>query len=236
MGKRGLYEWWHFDAHLDSGHTIVVFFHASNTNPGRKGKTGIEVVLLRPDGHGVQKSFPHPTSSFSAARDKAEVTIGGNTLRVEHKPGELPGYEIVVEEPDLACRLTYRAQVNGWKPGTGLSHFGDLGYFGWVIPFARAAVEGTIRDGAQTHRVTGIGYHDHNWLDFPFQSVIDYWMWGRIYSENFTASYAYIQCNQKVGRHTVEVLMLADGEEVILSTGQFDFRGGSQTDVRARLR
>lgn len=206
--------------------------HQSGTE-GEDGHRGGAAQAGRPRGPEI---LPHPTSSFSAARDKAEVTIGGNTLRVEHKPGELPGYEIVVEEPDLACRLTYRAQVNGWKPGTGLSHFGDLGSFGWVIPFARAAVEGTIRDGAQTHRVTGIGYHDHNWLDFPFQSVIDYWMWGRIYSENFTASYAYIQCNQKVGRHTVEVLMLADGEEVILSTGQFDFRGGSQTDVRARLR
>lgn len=224
MGKRGLYEWWYFDAHLDSGHTIVVFFHASNPNPGRRGKTGIEVVLLRPDGKRVQKFFPYSRSRFSAARDKPEVTIGGNTLRVEQQAGELPVYDIVVEEEDLACRLTYRAQVNGWKPGTGLSQFADLGYFGWVIPFARASVEGTIRDGAETHRVSGIGYHDHNWLNFPFQTVIDYWMWGRIYSENFTASYAYIQCNKKVGHHTVQVLMLAHGEEVILSTGEFDFR------------
>jgi hypothetical protein len=223
MDKRGMFEWWYFDAHLDSGHTIVVFFHASNPNPGLEGKTGIEIVLLRPDGKRVQKFIPYSRSKFSAARDIPEVTIGGNTLRVEQRDGELPMYEINIKEQELGCHLRYSAEVNGWKPGTGLSHFGDLGYFGWVIPFARASVEGTITDGNQTFPVRGIGYHDHNWLNFPFQSIIHYWMWGRIYSEHFTVTYAYIQCNEKVNNHTVKVLMLADGKEVILSTGEFDF-------------
>jgi hypothetical protein len=223
MDKRGMYEWWYFDAHLDSGHTIVVFFHASNPNPGLEGKTGIEILLLRPDGVRVQKFIPYGRSKFSAARDKPEVTIGGNTLRVEQREGELPIYEINVEEQGLGCHLRYRAEVNGWKPGSGLSQFGDLGTFGWVIPFARASVEGTISDGDRTIQVRGIGYHDHNWLNFPFQSIIQYWMWGRIYSENFTAVYAFIQCNEKVDNHTVKVLMLAEGKEVVLSTGEFDF-------------
>ena len=223
MGKRGMYEWWYFDAHLDSGHTLVVFFHASNPNPGLEGKTGIEIVLLRPDGKRVQKFVPYSQSDFSAARDRPEVTIGGNTLRVEQREGELPVYEIDVTEKELGCHLRYKAEVNGWKPGTGLSHFGNLGFFGWVIPFARASAEGTITDGDKTIQVKGIGYHDHNWLNFPFQSIIQYWMWGRIYSESFTAAYAYIQCNEKVDHHAVKVLMLADGKRVILSTGEFDF-------------
>jgi hypothetical protein len=223
VNKRGMYEWWYFDAHLDSGHTLVVFFHASNPNPGLQGKTGIEIVLLRPDGVRVQKFFPYKRSDFAARQDRPEVTIGANTLRVEQPQGELPVYKIDVKEKGLGCHLKYTAEVEGWKPGTGLSHFGDLGFFGWVVPFARASVEGTITIGDSTIPVTGIGYHDHNWLNFPFQSIIRYWMWGRIYSERFTAAYAYIQCNRKVGDHTVKVLMLADGKEVILSTGEFDF-------------
>jgi hypothetical protein len=223
MSKRGMYEWWYFDAHLDSGHTLVVFFHASNPNPGLEGKTGMEIVLLRPDGKRVQKFFPYAKSEFSAAREKPEVTIGGNTLRVEQREGELPVYEIDVKENNLGCHLKYGAEVDGWKPGTGLSNFGELGFFGWVIPFARASVEGTITDGDKTIQVKGIGYHDHNWLNFPFQSIIRYWMWGRIYSESFTAVYAYIQCNKKVDNHTIKVLMLAEGKDVILSTGEFDF-------------
>lgn len=223
MDKRGMYEWWYFDAHLDNGYTLVVFFHASNPNPGLEGKTGMEIVLLRPDGVRVQKFIPYPRSKFAAARDKAKVTIGQNTLRVQPRDSGLPIYKIDVEEDGLGCHLTYRAEVNGWKPGTGLSQFGDLGFFGWVIPFARASVEGTITDGDKTFQVKGIGYHDHNWLNFRFATIIEYWMWGRIYSENFTVSYAFIQCNEKVNRYTVKVLMLAEGKDVILSSGEFDF-------------
>lgn len=223
MGGKGLYEWWYFDAHLDNGYTIVVFFHAANPNPGLEGKTGIEVVLLRPDGKRKQQFFKYGKQDFSAARDKAAVRIGMNTLEVYQEDGRLPTYEISVQEQGLGCHLKYTAEVNGWKPGTGFSQFGDMGFFAWVIPFARASVEGTITEGNQTIPVSGIGYHDHNWLNFPFQRIIDYWMWGRIYSENFTAAYAYIQCNGKMDNHAVKVLMLAEGEEVILSTGEFEF-------------
>lgn len=223
LGEKRMYEWWYFDAHLEGGHTLVVFFHASNPNPGLEGKTGIEIVLLKPDGKRVQKFFPYSRSDFSAARDKPEVRIGGNSLWVERQDGKLPRYLIEVNEEGLGCSLTYRAEVNGWKPGTGLSHFGELGYFGWVVPFARATVEGTITVEGEKIKVSGIGYHDHNWLNFQFQRIIDYWMWGRVYSENFTLAYAVIQCNEKVEDHTVKVLMLAEGQEVILSTGEFDF-------------
>jgi len=221
--KRGMYEWWYFDAHLQTGHTIVVFFYAANPNPGRGSKNGVEIVLLRPDGKRIQKFVAYDRSKYAAALDKPEVTIGNNTIRVTQQKGELPVYDIYVNENDLGCHLQYKAEVNGWKPGTGLSYFEELGYFGWVVPFARATVEGTITDGDKTIQVSGIGYHDHNWLDFPFQAVINYWMWGRIYSRNFTAVYAYIQCNERVDNHTVKVLMLADGKEVILSTGEFQF-------------
>ena len=222
-GKRSMFEWWYFDAHLESGHTIVVFFHASNPNPGLEGRIGVELILLRPDGKRIQKFYPYDRSDFSAARDKPEVKIGRNTIKVDQRGSELPVYEIHVEEKDFGCHLKYTAQVNGWKPGTGLSQFGRMGYFGWVIPCARAAVEGTITDEGRLIPVTGIGYHDHNWLNFPFQRIIKYWMWGRMYSTGFTATFAYIQCNDKVDNHTVKVLMLADGQEVILSTGEFDF-------------
>jgi hypothetical protein len=223
MSRHDMYEWWYFDAHFDSGHTLVVFFHASNPNPGPQGKTGIEIVLLQPDGKRSQKFIAYNRSDFSASRDKPDVKIGSNYLKVDQQDGELPVYEIYVNEKNFGCHLKYSAEVNGWKPGTGLSHFGDTGFFGWIIPFARASVEGTITEGDRTIQVTGIGYHDHNWLNFQFQQYIKYWMWGRIYSKTFTASYAYIQCNDRADNHGVKVLMVAEGREVFLSTGEFDF-------------
>ena len=221
--KRGEYEWWYFDAHLDTGHIIVVFFHASNPNPGMGGKSGVEIVLLRPDGKKTRKFIPCGKKDFIASREKADVRCGENRLTVEHPPEGLPVYRIHVEDKDISCHLTFRASINGWKPGSGQSRFGGMGYFAWVVPCARASVEGTIADGTRTLKVTGIGYHDHNWLNFPFPRIITYWMWGRIYSDNYTVSYAYIQCNARMGNYAVKVLMAAREREIILSTGEFDF-------------
>ena len=223
MRRRGVYEWWYFDAQMETGQTLVVFFYAANPNPGAGGKPGVEIVLLRPDGRKTRKVVPCSRSDFYASRSRADVKIGESYLRAEQSPGGLPVYEVHVKGQDLGCHLTFRALVNGWKPGTGVSQFGDRGTFAWVVPFARAQVEGTIDDGGQVLQVRGVGYHDHNWLDFAFQSVIDYWMWGRVYSPSYTVSYAFIQCNEKVGNHAVKVLMLADGREVVLSTGEFEF-------------
>ncbi len=221
--KKGMYEWWYFDAHMDSGHTVVVFFYAANPNPGAAGKAGVEIVVLRPDGRRAQIFVPYSKSAFQASRERADIKCGQNYLKVQQAPGELPVYEVHVSEKDLGCHLTYRAEVNGWKPGKGVSQFGKMGYFAWVVPFARASVEGTIIDGDQTLSVKGVGYHDHNWLDFAFPRIIDYWMWGRVYSPRYTVSFAFIQCNRKMDNHAVKVLMLADGREVVLSTGEFDF-------------
>jgi hypothetical protein len=223
VGVRGFYEWWYFDGHLDSGHTLVVFFYAANPNPGLQGKAGVEIVLVDPDGKRTQKFFAYPQAKFSASKDKPEVTMGVNRLRVKQQDSRLPIYEIDINEAGLGCHLVYTAEVDGWKPGSGLSQFGSLGTFGWVVPFPRASVTGTITEGNHTWQVSGIGYHDHNWLNFPFQTIIDYWMWGRIYSPNYTVAYACIQCNQKVDNHMVRVLMLAEGREVVLSTGEFEF-------------
>lgn len=237
MEKKGMYEWWYFDAHLETGHTVVVFFHASNPNPGLTGKTGIEIVLVRPDGVRFQKFIPFPKKEFSAARDKPEVNIGNNSIRVFQRDGELPVYKVDVDVEEFSCHLTYAAEVNGWKPGSGLSHFGEMGSFGWVIPFARASVNGTVKDGDVTLQVKGVGYHDHNWLNFAFPTIINYWMWGRVYSTNYTLAYAFIQCNNKVDYHQVKVLMLAEGQEVILSTGEFDFeKGNYEYNSKAKYR
>ena len=180
-------------------------------------------MLVRPDGQRTQQFIKYPKADFYASREKADVKVGKNYLKVDHPDGGLPVYEIHIEEKDLDFHLIYKAQVNGWKPGTGLSTYGNLGNFSWIVPIPRATVEGSFRDGDQTMQCRGIGYHDHNWLDFQFAKIIDYWMWGRIYSENYTISYAFVQCNQKMENHANKVLMLAKGRDVILSSGNFDF-------------
>jgi len=104
MGEKGMYEWWYFDAHLETGHTVVAFFHASNPNPGMSGRSGVELVLLRPDGRKTQKFIKYPKSDFIAASEKADVKVGKNYLRI-HEQEDLPLYEIHLDEADLGSHL-----------------------------------------------------------------------------------------------------------------------------------
>ncbi|MBN2231154.1 MAG: hypothetical protein JW779_16335 [Candidatus Thorarchaeota archaeon] len=224
VGAKNQFEWWYFDAHLEGGYTLVAFFYVAYPNPGLdQGKIAVELTLLRPDGTKTQKVIKYKKSQFYASKEIPDVKIGNNTMKATFTDDDLPVYEIFLEDEDLMFDLTYKATVKGWMPGTGYSHFADLGYFAWVVPFSRASIEGSIRDGNKTISVKGVGYHDHNWLNFSFQSIIEYWMWGRVYSDNYTIAYAFIQCNDKVDRHAVKVLMAAKGSEVFLSSGEYEF-------------
>jgi predicted secreted hydrolase len=224
LGAKNQFEWWYFDAHLEGGYTLVAFFYAAYPNPGLdQGKIAVELTLLRPDGTKTQKLVKYKKSQFFGSTEEPHVTIGNNTMKATFTDDGLSTYEIFIEDEDLMCDLTYKGEVKGWTPGTGYSHFANLGYFAWAVPLPRASVEGHIRDGDKTISVTGVGYHDHNWLDFAFQSIIEYWMWGRVYSENYTVAYAFIQCNEKVDRHVVKVLMAAKGSEIFLSSGEYEF-------------
>jgi hypothetical protein len=219
MKEKGTREWWYFDARLDNGYTVVGFFRAKHE---RTGKTGVEITIYKPDGEKIQNVIDYSPSDLSASRDIPDVKIGNNYIKVDFSNKELPIYEIFLDEGEYGLHLKYIASVHGWKPGNGYIEFGKSNQFGWVIALPRANVEGTIKVNNETIQVKGIGYHDHNWLNFNFAMIIDYWYWGRIYSENFTVIFAYIKCNKRMDNYPIQVLMIAENENIFLSTGEYE--------------
>ncbi|MFX1275588.1 MAG: lipocalin-like domain-containing protein [Promethearchaeota archaeon] len=219
MKKKGNAEWWYFDARLEDGHFVVGFFRAKHE---RTGKTGVEITIYKPDGTKIQKIYDYTRSDLTATSKDANVKIGNNYIKVDFSNSKLPEYEIFLDEGEYGIHLKYKATVQSWMPGKGYTEFGDLGHFGWCIALPRADVEGTIKVEGKTIPAKGIGYHDHNWLNFNLVRVVEYWYWGRIYSDNFTLIYAYIKCNKKMNDHGIKVMMLAKGETILLSTGESD--------------
>ena len=219
MKKRGTREWWYFDARLDNGYTVVGFFRARHE---RTGKTGVEITIYKPDGEKIQNVIDYSHSDLKASEEIPDVQIGNNYIKVDYSNKDLPTYEIFIDEGEYGLHLKYKASVHGWKPGHGYIEFGKSNQFGWVIALPRAEVEGKIKVNGETIQVKGIGYHDHNWLNFNFALIINYWYWGRIYSENFTVIFAYIQCNKRMDNYPIQVLMIAEKENVFLSTGEYE--------------
>ncbi|MFX0057642.1 MAG: lipocalin-like domain-containing protein [Candidatus Hodarchaeota archaeon] len=219
MKKKGNFEWWYFDARLDNRYMAVGFFRAKHE---RTGKTGVEITIYKPNGEKIQKVFDYKRIDLVATKENANVKIGNNYIKVDYSNEKLPNYEIYLDENDLGIHLFYKPLLRGWMPGEGYTDFGNLGQFGWSVAIPRAEVRGTIKINNEEIPVQGTGYHDHNWLTFNLVRVVNYWYWGRIYSENFTIIYAYIKCNKKMDNYPINILMVAKGEEIILSTGEFD--------------
>jgi hypothetical protein len=219
MKKRGNSEWWYFDARLDNGYVVVGFFRAKHE---RTGKTGVEITIYKPSGEKLQNVYDYSRSDLVVSRENANVRIGNNYIKVDNSNPKFPNYEIFLEEGEFGIHLNYTSKVQAWMPGKGHIEFGNMEHFGWAVPLPRADVEGTIKVNGETIAVKGIGYHDHNWISVNLMRIVDYWYWGRIYSENFTMIYADIKCNKKMDNYAIKVLMLAKKDKVILSTGEYD--------------
>ena len=232
MKQRGNSEWWYFDARLDNGYTVVAFFRAKHE---RSGKTGVEITIYKPNDEKIQNVYDYKRSDLKASHELADVQIGNNYIKVDYSNEKFPTYEIFLDEGEFGFHLKYTAEVPGWMPGKGYTKFGDLGEFGWVVPLPKAKVEGTIKVHDETISVKGMGYHDHNWITLNMIKIVNYWHWGRIYSENLTVVYAYIQSNKKMDKYIIPVLMLAINDKIILSTGEYELRENDfQYDDKAK--
>jgi len=103
-------------------------------------------------------------------------------------------YHIHVEEGPLLLDIDLVGQVPAWRPGTGYLYFGDRDehYFAWLpsVPQGIVVVD-LVLDGVQ-ERLTGVGYHDHNWGDVAMTRLINHWYWGRAQAGAYSIVASYI--------------------------------------------
>jgi len=201
--SRDFFEWWYFDAHFDDGSTAVVVFM---TKPilERKGplKPGIRMTITRPDGTTINESPMFPPDAFSASEQRCDVRIGPNWVH-----GDLHEYPLHAEGEGMDADLTFTGIVPPWRPRDGKVFFGDHEhYFAWLPAIPYGKVEGTLTYDGKTHKVTGSGYHDHNWGNLSLPNVIDHWYWGRAQIGDYTLIFAEQITHHKYGSQKLPVL------------------------------
>jgi hypothetical protein len=213
---RGFFEWWYFDAHLDSGETLVVVFM---TKPllERKGslKPNLRMTLTRPDGVVLSETPIFPAEAFSASKQGCDVRIGPSWVR-----GDLLSYQLHVEVDEMSADLTLTGIVPPWRPRDGKVYFGDREhYFAWLPAIPFGSVEGTLNYDGETRKVKGTGYHDHNWGNVSLAEVMDHWYWGRAQLDDFTMIYAEQTTHRKYGSLKLPVFLLAKGDQILTGDG-----------------
>ncbi|AXT83935.1 hypothetical protein C6I20_01140 [Aeromicrobium sp. A1-2] len=220
------FEHWYFDARLDSGHTVIAFFTKRRPEERASCDPSVEILIYGPDGsrRQIRKSYPKDQATFSAQR--ADVRIGANTAVQDTGEDDLPVFRIHLAEEDVAFDLTFRNELPSWMPGRGDTFYGGTDHFGWCVGGPREQVTGSITIAGETTVVTGIGYADHNWGVGDMKRIIDRWHWGRLYLDDYSLIFATVLTQKRLGRHMSRPMMLAKGDEIVLSTGEVELTEG----------
>lgn len=214
MKDRYYVEWWYFDVMNNDGSLVRgQFFISRDFIRPSYLRNGVRVTHVRADGTETTLEKWFPPASFKASAEVCDVKIEQNFFR-----GDLSRCQVHIKEEDTVLDLELQTDMPGIK-----SHacFGDeTKCMHWVVPQPRGRAQGTFRAGNETYEFQGIGYRDHNWLNFFAMNVIEYWDWGRVYDDRFTIIFADIVTTKRYNNAHVKPLLIFDPEKLIYLTSE----------------
>jgi hypothetical protein len=208
-GKRP-FEWWYFDGHLDTGETFVAVFHdPSFTN----GKPGVTFSLYDPDWKktSIMKALK-PGELKSSTEDVDIICPQGFVRRLDEK-----NYHLHWDAQGISADFKLVTVAPGWMPGGKDGANREAFDFFWNVHQGRNHIEGTITRNGRTDKVRGTGYADHNWGRKPLYEIARYWVWGRVFSGEYTFIFADV--DHIDSRVTSRPLYVAKGDKMIIGTG-----------------
>lgn len=222
-GRRGTYEWWYFDAHLDNGAKLVAIFMTKDlSTPGKPLAPMIRLNLDLPDGRSRSFIRSFPADVFSASAQAADVAIADNRF-----VGDLSHYEIDVELDDVKVHVALDATIRPWRPDTGYIVFGENRdrEFSWLPAVPQGQVSGYYEVAGIRTDVAGVGYHDHNWGNVGMTDIINDWYWARGQAGPYSVIASYITAHEKFGFEEIPIFMLAKNGRIVADEAEFvEFR------------
>lgn len=176
------------------------------------------IIITAPNGKIFSDSIQYNTDQFKSARGHTNVTMGNNWVR-----GNLTTYELHIKSPkgvgaDLVFTRNGQSMRGGGGEGSGKVYFDPslTQYAGWFVAQPSATVKGTLTYGGQTHKVQGIGYHDHNWGTVDFNKVLDHWHWTGGTIGNYTIDAGLLVASSLYGFQQMPAFYLAKGNHVLV--------------------
>lgn len=212
-GKRGTYEWWYFDAHLDDGSKIVIVFF---TKPSYKVNGPLNplstIDIDWPDGSKIHREFAAPVKESKFSKEQCNVVIGNNFFR-----GDLEHYEIHFEDDSLTVDIKLERETPSWRPNTGHWYFGNKQkkYFAWFPSVPMGEVTADIQYQGNTKKLKGSGYHDHNWYNKNILAMFDHWYWARAELGDYSIILSQMIATKKYDYMEFPIVMIAKNGEII---------------------
>lgn len=211
-GKKGSFEWWYFDSKLDDGSSLViVFFTGPMSTKNTDGfDPSVKIELTRPDRAEYNRDLKFPYTEGCFSKEKCDVTLGDCYFRDSNHC-----YDIRYKDEHMEVKVTLIRNAPAWRPHTGHIFFGEQDYFAWMPAVPEGKVHVSITKKGVTERLTGTGYHDHNWGNVPMMKLMHHWYWGRAKIGDYQVISSYIYGAKKYGYAEFPVFMLAKGGKVL---------------------
>ena len=232
LKNRNYVEWWYFDVMNGDGGILRGHLYISgDISRPRKVITWVRATYVKPDGTEIPIEEKFPYSSFKASTEFCDVQIGKNFIK-----GDLSHYSLHIEDSEKSLDLELDSKMRGF---TSYDCFGDEAKrMYWVVPQPRGRAQGKFQTKQGTFRIDGLGYRDHNWLNFSPMNIIEYWDWGRVYDKEFTIIFADIVTSRRLGNTHRKPLVIYDSSKFIYLTkepGKWSLEADIKRDPISKL-
>jgi len=216
-GKKGTYEWWYFDSHLEDGSKMVVIFYTKPFTDIKSGLTPfISIDIDKPDGTTIKKSYYGKVDEFSASEKKCDVKIGKNYFR-----GDLKNYDIHFEDSELTIDVKIQRTTESWRPKTGHFMYGNEGkYFAWLVPVPKGEADITYTYKGKTISSKASCYHDHNFGNEHMLKLINHWYWSRAEIGPYNLIAAELISDKEFDSEPVVVFNISKDGKTIADNGE----------------
>ncbi|MDI6666638.1 hypothetical protein QMA56_02820 [Leuconostoc falkenbergense] len=179
-------EVWYFDAILDQGSKFVLGLRPKNPMKmlSDKDSPNLNIMITTPDGETKQDFLYYTAEESYIGMEKADLKFGPHTV-----VGDFKTYDIHIEPVNgVGCDLHYEALVEPFRQGNSavisLGNNDEHYYTDLNVP--KSKVTGTLYYDGEKHVVSGLGYHDHQWMNINPLKAWHHWLWGHLYTDKYT--------------------------------------------------
>lgn len=222
-------EVWYFDGIFDDGSKIVLGMRPGDPYNMTTGidRLNFNLLLTKPDGETLQDFIYTDNDKNSISKDHLDVEFGNNYAKGTWKDFDINAKS----EKGFACSLHYHALVEPFRQGTGVIALGDNEenyYTDLSVP--NCIITGTLFYDGENHEVTGRGYHDHQWMNISPYIAWHHWLWGHMYTKDYTVYIYDFVSSEKYGFTRIPMFGVQDNH-----TGKTIFKTNGNMTLTTEL-
>ncbi|MEA2054839.1 MAG: hypothetical protein U9O96_07045 [Candidatus Thermoplasmatota archaeon] len=184
------YEWWYMNVKGDDGNNLLIeFFTFGDLNNPFASAVGIVMIFMKEDGSIFKSLKSYPFIDYNLDYEKCNVTIAGDVFYESGKENYTITYHNGISDASLYLN------VSGITCGVTAipTDMGGEEWMRWTIPAPCGKTDGVLeytdKEGRHVYKISGKGYHDHNW-GISRKLSMD-WEWGEFSDDSIPASVVY---------------------------------------------